>query len=137
MTLSEFASTFLEDRRTRSLAKEETAWRLHVEPHLGAHRLEELSPQHMAAWIEALKDAGELAPKSIRNVHGVLSTMLQQARFEGLVDDNAARALPRGGGQLHLDDLHAGREGVVDLRCSRVVASETELQNVRAEMVLL
>ena len=58
---------------------------------------------------------------------------LLQQRDRGRV----ARALPRGGGQLHLDDLHAGREGVVDLRRSRVVASETELQNVRAEMVLL
>ena len=37
-----------------------------------------------------------MAPKSIRNVHGVLSALLSRARFEELVVDNAAKGLPRG-----------------------------------------
>ena len=45
------------------------------------------------------------------------------------------RVLPRGGRQLHLDDLHAGREGVVDLQRGRMVALEAELQSMLAEMV--
>ncbi len=66
----------------------------HVLPTLGAMRLHEIRPRHVAALIDQLR-AGHLSAKSVRNVHGTLRAMLEHARFEELIADNPAR-LPRG-----------------------------------------
>jgi len=67
-----------------------------VLPHLGAMQLAELRPRHVAAWIRTLRTTTKLSPKSIRNAHGVLSSMLSRARFDELITDNPAKGLPPG-----------------------------------------
>ena len=97
-TIATYAHRWIALRRAdgvRSVDDEERAIRLHVVPHLGARRLSELRPRDVAAWVREL-GRGELSPKSILNVHGVLSSMLGRARFDELIADNPARNLPRG-----------------------------------------
>lgn len=62
--------------------------------HLGPVRLCDLRPRDVAAWIDAQE--GKRAPKSILNTHGVLSTMLERARFDELIVSNVAKGLPAG-----------------------------------------
>ncbi len=96
-TIETYARAWIEHRRAegvRSVAREEQMLRDHITPHIGSVRLSELRPRDVAAWIRKL--AGSLSPKSIRNVHGVLSAMFARARFDELVSDNPAKGLPRG-----------------------------------------
>jgi Phage integrase, N-terminal SAM-like domain len=54
----------------------------HIVPALGGVLLQGLTPAHLSAFYRALLDGGRrdrrggLAPKSVRNVHGVLHTAL-------------------------------------------------------------
>lgn len=98
-TIAEYARAWCEQRAAqgkRAADRETQLLRDHILPHLGEKRLEDLRPPHVAAWINALRTAGTMAPKSILNAHGVLSAMLAHARFEGLTLDNPARGLPKG-----------------------------------------
>ena len=94
--LRTYARRFLEGRTIRSARDEEAIFRLHIDPPLGDLPLDEITPQVVAAWIGDMREAGAISAKTIRNVHAVLSTILKQARFEGLVETNAAQGLPRG-----------------------------------------
>lgn len=98
-TIETFALHWLELRRAegvRSAKREEQILRLHIVPAIGAIRLCELRPRDVAAWIRDMEAAATLSPKSIRNAHGVLSALLARARFDELIADNPAKALPRG-----------------------------------------
>jgi integrase len=68
----------------------------HIVPVLGAVELQQLDETSVERWLTGLADV-ELAAKSIRNVHGVLSKALEDAKRLRLVARNAAaRAdLPR------------------------------------------
>ena len=52
--------------------------RLHISPHLGHIPVEQLTADDVAAWIVALQATG-LAPKSIKNIHGLLSAVMSSA----------------------------------------------------------
>ena len=96
VSLGVFAIEFFKERKTRTVGDEEACYRNHVAPRFARSSLADITARDVASWVQDLLDAGELSPKTIRNVHGVLSVMLQHARFEGLVADNVAKALPRG-----------------------------------------
>ena len=96
-TLARYAPIYVSARRdkgVRSVEREDQILRDHILPHLGDKRLGELRPTDVAAWVDVLDR--KLAPKSVLNAHGVLSTLLARARFEGLVLDNVAQGLPAG-----------------------------------------
>lgn len=65
----------------------------HLVPHLGRVQLGQLS----AAHVETMMGTLDVAPKSVRNIVGVLGKALTDAQRWGLVTTNAARAveLPR------------------------------------------
>lgn len=97
-TLATYAVRWVAYRRTtdvRTVDREEQLLRDYVLPMMGALKLAEIRPRHVSRLVSHL-GTGDLAPKSIRNVHGVLSALLTRARFEELVIDNAAKGLPRG-----------------------------------------
>jgi integrase len=63
----------------------------HIAPHIGGVELQLLDEARVACWLGELTDAG-LSPKSVRNVHGVLSAALEYARMPlRLVNRNVAR----------------------------------------------
>ena len=95
--LATYAARWVEYRRTtgvRTVDREAQILRDHILPTLGKHRLSDIRPSTVADLVTMLE--GTMAPKSVRNVHGVLSGLLSRARFEELVVDNAAKGLPRG-----------------------------------------
>lgn len=85
-----------ESKGVRSIERERQVFRDHIEPHLGGKALSEITPRDIERWLDVLTRAGELAPKSVLNAHGVLSSVLVRARFDGLVPSIATRDLPPG-----------------------------------------
>jgi len=51
--------------------------RAHIMPTLGPLRLQQLDRTHVRQWVDRL--AGQMSPKSVRNVHGVLAKALTDA----------------------------------------------------------
>jgi hypothetical protein len=45
---------------------------LHALPHLGRMRMDEVKPRHLRDLVLALKNEGKLAPRTIRQVSGLL-----------------------------------------------------------------
>lgn len=63
--------------------------RLHIVPKLGTIKLAQLQPAHVQGLYAAMQTSG-LAPKTIRNAHGVLRAALGRAVTWGLVPRNVA-----------------------------------------------
>jgi integrase len=107
-TVAEYVEKWIERRKTRSVADDAARLRLHVVPALGTYRLEELRPLIIRDWVVALRDARKIAPKTVRNVYGVLRTMLRDAQIEELIIANPC-VLPR-------DTLPSPRDRGIDPR---------------------
>ena len=66
---------------------------LHITPALGATKLEALNPHTIQQFYNKLgKGENSLAPKSIKNVHGILHKALQQAVKVGYIRSNPTDA---------------------------------------------
>lgn len=63
--------------------------RKHIKPALGAAKLEQLDVHSIQKFINSLLESG-LSPKSIKNIHGVLHSALQQAIDNGYIRANPA-----------------------------------------------
>lgn len=92
LTIGELVETFIDNgRKTGSLSPSSIAtyakWqRARLFPQWGATYADELGTGDLRAWIVTL--IGELAPKSVRNCVGVLSTVLTQATTDGIIKAN-------------------------------------------------
>ena len=66
-------------------------------PVLGSLRVDELTRDDVARWVN--KADGTMAPKSIKNAHGLLSSVMETAIHDGKADRNPAHKtrLPRAG----------------------------------------
>ena len=79
----------------------EATIRNHIKPGLGAIRLEALTTQDIQEFYNSRQKGDEtrepLAPKTIKNIHGVLHKALEQAMLNGLIRNNPADpcVLPR------------------------------------------
>jgi integrase len=76
--------------RPSTLERYEDHVRCAITPALGGLPLQGLMPTHLNKLYGDLRTAGR-APKTIRNIHGVLSKALADAERWGLVGRNAAR----------------------------------------------
>jgi integrase len=76
--------------RPSTLARYESHLRCAITPALGGLPLQGLMPTHLNKLYGDLRAAGR-APKTIRNIHGVVSKALADAERWGLVARNAAR----------------------------------------------
>jgi integrase len=76
--------------RPSTLARYESHIRCAITPALGGLPLQRLMPTHLNKLYGDLQASGR-APKTIRNIHGVLSKSLADAERWGLVGRNAAR----------------------------------------------
>jgi len=67
----------------------------HINPHIGGVAVTALDIRHLTSWVRAMQDK-QLAPKTIRNVHGLISAGLETAIRLGYRPDNPCRgvALP-------------------------------------------
>src|SRR5262249_2205731 len=88
-----FAGRWLKERRAlgvRSISDDESRMKRHILPELGDLDLGDVQSRHVRAFVLKLRTKtrgkGEkLAPRTIRNVYGLLSTMFRDAVAEGLI----------------------------------------------------
>lgn len=68
----------------------------HLKPALGAYKLDQLGPHEIQRFYNALSASG-LSPKTVKNIHGVLHSAMQQALLNGHITVNPTNAckLPR------------------------------------------
>ena len=93
LTVAAFLERWLADDASRLdqyTVKNYTVYvRRHIIPKLGRIKLAQLQPAHVQGLYAAMEQRG-LAPKSIRNAHGVLHAALSKAVKWGLVPRNVA-----------------------------------------------
>lgn len=69
---------------------------LHIEPTFGSMRLDEIGREHVGRWL--IMFVGTASPKTVKNVHGLASSIMADAVDEGLISRNvfkgAAGRLP-------------------------------------------
>jgi integrase len=90
-TIRSYSRKWLAERQARGIAtvrNEEGRIRNHVLPRIGSMRLDEVRPLTIRNLIRDLRKAGELAPRSIHHIYGVLHVMFRDAVVEELVETN-------------------------------------------------
>lgn len=65
---------------------EESRVRIHIIPNLGVHKLDDLTPDVVQAWVWDI--AEDLSPKSVRNVHALLHAAMAQAVVDRVIREN-------------------------------------------------
>jgi integrase len=78
----EYSEGWIKDRRAlglRTADDDETRLKLHALPAIGSMSMDEVRPRHVRDLVLALRKDGALAPRSTRNVYGVLATMFRTA----------------------------------------------------------
>ncbi|HEX2949013.1 MAG TPA: tyrosine-type recombinase/integrase, partial [Armatimonadota bacterium] len=106
ITVREWCERWLDDaakkRAPRTVAEYKRMLQKRVYKDLGQYRLEKLEPHHIAKWISNLegspqqtdatgKNTGELSQSSILKYFRVISVILQDAVYLGLLTENPAR----------------------------------------------
>ena len=90
VTLKRYATSWIEEREKQgiiSVKDDESILRNHILPSLGSMRLEEVKPKHIRALVRQLKQK-KLAPRTVRNIYGVLHTLFRDAVIDELIDSN-------------------------------------------------
>ena len=105
MTVNEWLDIWLKeymgDKKYGTIRNYKIACKYHIIPYIGKYRLSDLKPHIIQTLYNHLQrgEDGEnaLSPKTIRNVHGVLSKALNQAVWNELIRSNPAQltTLPR------------------------------------------
>jgi len=93
--LSEWIEAWLEGRssvKASTAATDASRLAVHVLPSLGSHRLRDLTPLTIRRWVAGLSAA--LAPKTVRNCHGLLFAVLADAVGEGFLRTNPCAGTP-------------------------------------------
>jgi integrase len=62
----------------------------HITPTFGPMQLDRITPEMVGQWLIGLKVAG-VAPKTVKNLHGLASSVMQTAVKEGLCSSNPFR----------------------------------------------
>jgi integrase len=88
ITVERYAEKWLAKRTTHTVKDDEGRLKLHALPLLQNLKMDEVRPRHIRELVRSLSDGGKLAPRSVRNVYGVLHTMFHDAQVEELIDAN-------------------------------------------------
>jgi len=91
LTVTAYGEQWLDEREARgvrSIAADRGRLRNHVFPHIGALLLPEVKSRHVRDLVRAMRQAGELAPRSILNVYGLVNTMFRDALVDELIESN-------------------------------------------------
>ena len=95
MTLARWIEIWLQeysgDKKYSTVKHYKAQCKTHITPALGAVRLADLNTPQIQAFYNALQRKG-LAPKSVRNIHGILTKCLSTAVRVGYLKSNPASA---------------------------------------------
>jgi len=116
-TVEGYAHLWIESRRKRirSISDDEGRLKKHIYPRFGGRALEAVQMHEVRDFVLELVNAGELAPKTIYNIHGVFHAMYEDARIRGFVPTNPCD-LPRGTLPPKMDKDPHWRQGAVFTR---------------------
>ena len=97
ITVAAYARRWLEERRrfVADSKNDEARLKYHVLPTIGGMRLEEVRPRHLAEMFRALRQANELAPKSILNVYSTVKALFRDAKIADLLTGDAPTILTK------------------------------------------
>jgi integrase len=86
LTVATYAERWLEQRTNAS--KRDDAGRInnHVLPVLGPLRMTDVRARHVRDLVRALKKNPDLAPRTVRNIYGVLGTMFRDAVADEIIE---------------------------------------------------
>ena len=96
-----WTADFMGDKKYLTVKSYNAQCRAHIKPGLGALKLSSLRPHEVQRFYNSLQngdgDKKPLSPKSVRNVHGILTKSLSQAVQQGYLRSNPAEraTLPR------------------------------------------
>lgn len=97
MTVSEWLDIWLRDYkinlRPATWASYEQHVRVHLKPILGKIKLNRLAPHQIQQAYNSLLNERKLSPKSLKNIHGVLHSALEQAKVNGYLRTNPSNAV--------------------------------------------
>lgn len=89
VTVRAFAAQWLDGRRDLPSHKaDEGRLRLHALPDLGRLAIGDVKPRHLVELVAGLRAKGELSPRSIHHVYGLLHVMFRDAQLEELIAAN-------------------------------------------------
>lgn len=90
---------YMGDKKYGTVRNYKNACKYHIIPYIGQYRLSELKPYTIQALYNRLgreeDDKKALSPKTIHNVHGVLSKALNQAVWNEMIRSNPAQLTTR------------------------------------------
>lgn len=96
-----------------------TQLRRHIAPTLGSYPVPVISYRHVAGWVRSLSDSG-LSPKTIANIHGLLSASMSTAVRLGYRTDNPCVGVQLPKSQLTQDEMTVLTRGEFALLLSHV-----------------
>jgi integrase len=64
----------------------------HISPYLGGVAVRDVDLRHLTSWVRSMQDKN-LSPKTIRNVHGLISASMETAMRLGYRPDNPCRGV--------------------------------------------
>lgn len=88
LTLSAYATRWLDKRTTKTVKDDRTRIEKHVLPRIGNLLLADVRPRHLRDLVLALREEAKLSPKTIREVASILHTMFKSALVDELVPAN-------------------------------------------------
>jgi hypothetical protein len=88
ITVALYAGRWLDRRKTKTVNDDRTRIEKHVLPRIGHLLMVDVRPHHLRDLIVELKNEGAIAPKTIREVSGILHTMFNSAVVEELIPSN-------------------------------------------------
>lgn len=88
LTVRAYADKWIPERRALEIdwKSDESNLRIHVLPVIGAMKVEDVQPRHVAELFQAIRAAGKLAPRTVRNIYSTLSALFRDARIAGLTE---------------------------------------------------
>ncbi|MGP3937542.1 site-specific integrase [Nonomuraea sp. KM88] len=86
--VNDWLSKGLKGRSENTVTKQRILAESHVIPRLGKMKLQQLRADHVDEWLDAL--SGDLATRTLRDVHSVLKRAIRQAQARDLVLRNVA-----------------------------------------------
>lgn len=90
LTVSFYASSWLDKRTNKTVADDRTRIEKHVLPRIGHLLVTEVRPRHLRDLILDLKNEGALSARTIRNISGLLHTMFKSAIIDEIIKENPA-----------------------------------------------
>lgn len=91
LTVAKYAAKWLDARTTKTVKDDRTRIEKHALPVIGHLPLVDVRPRHLRDLVMGLRRDGKLAPKTIRQITGVLHSLFKSAEIDELITSNPVK----------------------------------------------